>query len=261
MNLRDLSSIIYERFLKWQVLQGPSINHVAVIQDGNRRYAREHGLSRMMGHDLGAKSTERVSEWCVALGIKHLTVYAFSTENFRRSQEEQSYLFDLFTKKLLELCRSPLVHKNQVRVRAIGRTELLPLELQKAIDQVEEVTKSYDKMYMNIAMAYGGQGEIVDAARALALEVKAGRLTSQEINEDLIEMYLYPHNDLPVPEVDLIIRTGGEVRTSNFLPWQANGNECAAYFCAPYWPEFRMIDFLRAIRTAQARRSQANQQA
>ena len=108
-------------------------------------------------------------------------------------------------------------------------------------------------MYFNIALAYGGQSELVDAARAIASEVKSGKLQANLVDEDLIGEYLYPHDDIPVPKVDLIIRTGGEVRTSNFLPWQANGNECAAYFCAPFWPEFRKIDFLRAIRTVQAR--------
>jgi tritrans,polycis-undecaprenyl-diphosphate synthase [geranylgeranyl-diphosphate specific] len=104
-----------------------------------------------------------------------------------------------------------------------------------------------------VALAYGGQGELVDAARAMARHVKEKKLKAADLNEDLVAQYLYPHNGVPVPKVDLIIRTGGENRTSNFLPWQANGNECAAYFCAPYWPEFRKIDFLRAIRTAQAR--------
>jgi tritrans,polycis-undecaprenyl-diphosphate synthase [geranylgeranyl-diphosphate specific] len=107
-------------------------------------------------------------------------------------------------------------------------------------------------MYLNVALAYGGQCELVDAARALAHQIRAGRIRPEDLDENLIARYLYPHDGDPVPKVDLIIRTGGEYRTSNFLPWQANGNECAAYFCAPYWPEFRKIDFLRAIRIAQS---------
>ena len=110
-------------------------------------------------------------------------------------------------------------------------------------------------MYLNVALAYGGQRELVDAARSLARQVSQGVIGAKEVDEDLIASHLYPPDGGSVPKVDLIIRTGGDCRTSNFLPWQANGNECAAYFCAPYWPEFRKIDFLRAIRTAQTRGS------
>jgi tritrans,polycis-undecaprenyl-diphosphate synthase [geranylgeranyl-diphosphate specific] len=119
----------------------------------------------------------------------------------------------------------------------------------------------YSDLYINIALAYGGQCELVDAAKALAREVEAHKISAGSVDEGIIAKYLYPHNGVPVPKVDLIIRTGGEFRTSNFLPWQANGNECAAYFCAPYWPEFRKIDFLRAMRTAQIRLSSRCQQA
>jgi tritrans,polycis-undecaprenyl-diphosphate synthase [geranylgeranyl-diphosphate specific] len=131
---------------------------------------------------------------------------------------------------------------------------MLPQDLQEEIRRVEEATSSYENLYLNVALAYGGQRELVDAVRALAQQVKEGRLKAAEVSEELIARNLYPQGGISVPKVDLIIRTGGENRTSNFLPWQANGNECAAYFCAPYWPEFRMIDFLRAIRVAQARR-------
>lgn len=253
---------VYERLLEQQILKMGPVKHVAIVQDGNRRYARLRGLPTYLGHYMGADTTDRVSDWCIKLGIKHLTVYAFSTENFKRSEEERGYLFDLIERKLLELCSSTgRVHQNQVRVRAIGRIDLLPESLQNVIEQVETATAGYSRMYFNIALAYGGQSELVDAARAMALEVKSGRLRADEVDEDLIGEYLYPHDDIPVPKVDLIIRTGGEIRTSNFLPWQANGNECAAYFCAPFWPEFRKIDFLRAIRTAQVRSLSRNQQA
>jgi tritrans,polycis-undecaprenyl-diphosphate synthase [geranylgeranyl-diphosphate specific] len=129
----------------------------------------------------------------------------------------------------------------------------LPPDLQEAISKVDESTRGYERLYLNVALAYGGQCELVDAARALAERIQAGRLKPQDVDEDLIASYLYPHEDASIPKVDLIIRTGGELRTSHFLPWQANGNECAAYFCAPFWPEFRKIDFLRAIRAAQGR--------
>jgi tritrans,polycis-undecaprenyl-diphosphate synthase [geranylgeranyl-diphosphate specific] len=237
------------------------VEHVAIIQDGNRRFAKRVGISNAMGHSKGAETTERVSDWCLELGIKHLTVYAFSIENFQRSEEEKKYIFDIIKQKLLEILNSEKMRRNRVRVRAIGRIDLLPLDLRKVIDQVEEATKEYDRVYLNLAVAYSGQCEIVDAAKALASLVKEGSLAADDVDEDLIAKHLYPHDGISVPKVDLIIRTGGETRTSNFLPWQANGNECAAYFCAPYWPEFRKIDFLRALRTAQARKQPKNQQA
>jgi len=132
---------------------------------------------------------------------------------------------------------------------------MLPADLQEEIFRTEEATRGYDGMYLNIALAYGGQRELMDAVRSLARQVSEGRIRADDVNEDLIAQHLYPQDGISVPKVDLIIRTGGECRTSNFLPWQANGNECAAYFCAPYWPEFRKVDFLRAIRTAQTRAS------
>jgi tritrans,polycis-undecaprenyl-diphosphate synthase [geranylgeranyl-diphosphate specific] len=247
---------VYEAVLKRQVQNERPVEHVAIIQDGNRRFAKRMGLPNVLGHSIGAETTENVSDWCLELGIKHLTVYAFSIENFQRSEEEKRFLFDLIKQKLLEVLNSEKMRHNRVRVRAIGRIDLLPMDLKETIRQVEEATKGYDSVYLNLAVAYSGQFEIVDAARALAVQVREGRLRADDVDEDVIAKYLYPHDGASVPKVDLIIRTGGEIRTSNFLPWQANGNECAAYFCAPYWPEFRKIDFLRAIRTAQARRNQ-----
>ncbi|MDI9616696.1 MAG: polyprenyl diphosphate synthase [Methanothrix sp.] len=243
---------VYERMLKRQLARGPRVEHVAVIQDGNRRYANRHNMPVSNGHRLGAKTTEKISDWCLELGIKHLTVYAFSTENFSRSEPEKRYIFNLIAEKLLELCSSEKIHKNRVRVRAIGRIDMLPEYLQNAIREVEAATEGYSQMYLNVALAYGGQYELVDAARAMARDLRSGTIRIDDVDEDLVSRYLYPIEEPPVPKVDLIIRTGGELRTSNFLPWQANGSECAAYFCAPYWPEFRKIDFLRAIRTAQS---------
>jgi tritrans,polycis-undecaprenyl-diphosphate synthase [geranylgeranyl-diphosphate specific] len=251
-NKSNLLYAIYERKLKRQVLSEGAVDHVAIIQDGNRRYARQKHMSTATGHSVGARTTEMVSDWCLELGIKHLTLYAFSTENFHRDEEEKRQLFDLIKNKLLELRDSKKIHANKVRVRAIGRIDLLPEDLKEAIFSVDEATRSYNRMYLNVALAYGGQCELVDAARALAHQIRAGRIRPEDLDENLIARYLYPHDGDPVPKVDLIIRTGGEYRTSNFLPWQANGNECAAYFCAPYWPEFRKIDFLRAIRIAQS---------
>jgi len=239
--------------IKSKILAGDPVEHVAIIQDGNRRYARERGLSTFLGHSLGAETSERVTDWCVEMHVKHLTLYAFSIENFSRNEEEKRYLFELIRDKFRELCSSSRIHDNRVRVRAIGRVEMLPADLQEEIQRTEEATREYDSMFLNIALAYGGQRELVDTARCLARQVTEGLIHADQVDEQLIARHLYPQDGMPVPKVDLIIRTGGECRTSNFLPWQANGNECAAYFCAPYWPEFRKIDFLRAMRTAQKR--------
>jgi len=244
---------LYERLLLDQIVAGETVEHVAIIQDGNRRYARQRGLTTALGHSLGAKTPDRVSDWCLELGIKHLTLYAFSTENFKRDEEEKRYLFDLIRRKFEDLGKSEKIHKNKIRVRAIGKVEMLPVALQEEIRRTEEITRCYDRMFLNVALAYGGQRELVDAAQSLARAVRAGSISARDVSEELIARHLYPQDDIPVPKVDLIIRTGGDFRTSNFLPWQANGNECAAYFCAPYWPEFRKIDFLRAVRVAQVR--------
>jgi tritrans,polycis-undecaprenyl-diphosphate synthase [geranylgeranyl-diphosphate specific] len=251
--LRNPVYAFYEQLLKARILAGGAVEHVAVIQDGNRRYAQEKGLSKFLGHSLGADTSEKVLDWCLEVGVKHITLYAFSTENFKRDETEKSYLFDLIKNKFFDLGRSKKIHANRVRVRAIGRVEMLPRDLQEEICRTEEATRDYEGMYLNVALAYGGQRELVDAARSLARQVIEGRIRAHDVDEKLIARHLYPQDGIPVPKVDLIIRTGGEFRTSNFLPWQANGNECAAYFCAPYWPEFRKVDFLRAIRTAQTR--------
>jgi tritrans,polycis-undecaprenyl-diphosphate synthase [geranylgeranyl-diphosphate specific] len=251
--MRNPAYLIYERLLRSSIQKGSPVEHVAIIQDGNRRYARENGLSSYQGHSFGADTSDRVFDWCLELGIKHLTLYAFSTENFKRDEAEKGYLFDLIKNKFAELARSEKTHVNKVRVRALGRVETLPEDLQEEIRRTEAATQGYDGIYLNIALAYGGQRELVDAARSLAEEVSLGKIKAQDVDEHMIAQHLYPRDGTPVPKVDLIVRTGGDCRTSNFLPWQANGNECAAYFCAPYWPEFRKIDFLRAIRTAQTR--------
>jgi len=254
-SFRNPAYSFYERRLMAQILAGEPVEHVAIIQDGNRRYAMQKGLSKFLGHSLGAETSEKVSDWCLEVGIKHLTLYAFSIENFSRDEAEKRDLFDLIQKKFRDLNQSKKIHANRVRVRAIGRVEMLPENLRREIIRTEVATRDYDKMYLNVALAYGGQRELVDAARALAQLVMQGKIKAEEVDEEMIAQHLYPQNGIPVPKVDLIIITAGDFRTSNFLPWQANGNECAAYFCAPYWPEFRKIDFLRAIRTAQTRAS------
>ncbi len=242
----------YEALLANEIRDKPVPSHVAIIMDGNRRFAMKHGLAQYYGHFRGADTTENVLDWSFDLGIKQLTVYAFSTENFERSDEEKKQLFELIGIKFDKICSDERTHRRRMRVRILGNIDNLPLSLQSSAKRAEEITKNYDGVYLNVALAYGGRQELVDAARKMAWKLRKGELSLKDINEDTISNNLYPANG-SLPYVDLIIRTGGDERISNFLPWQANGNECAAYFCAPFWPEFRRIDFLRAIRTYQTR--------
>jgi tritrans,polycis-undecaprenyl-diphosphate synthase [geranylgeranyl-diphosphate specific] len=238
----------YERMLRQQLGSAPA--HVAIIQDGNRRYAREHGEDAPDGHREGAETTERVLEWCEELGIEELTLYAFSTENFDRPDDELAPLFDLIESKLYEFADADRVHDNGVRIGAIGDVERLPERVREAVDYAESRTTGYDTLRLNIALAYGGRAELLGAAREVAADVAAGDLDPAAVDVDTVERRLAEHT---TRDVDLIIRTGGDERTSNFLPWHANGNEAAAYFCAPYWPEFSKADFLRGLRTYESR--------
>jgi len=247
--LRGIAARLYERLLEREVSGAPA--HVAVIQDGNRRYARERGEEKTAGHRAGADTTERVLEWCADLGVEELTLYAFSTENFERPAEEREALFDLIAEKLRGFADRPEVHDRRVRIRAIGQTERLPERVREAIAYAESRTAEYDALRLNVALAYGGRAELLGVTREIAAEAAAGDLDPAAVDEAEIERRLTTG---PTRAVDLIIRTGGAERTSNFLPWHANGNEAAVYFCTPYWPEFSRIDFLRAIRTYESRR-------
>ena len=246
--VRRRATRAYERLLLREIDGAPT--HVAIIQDGNRRYARKRGAAPTDGHREGADTTERVLEWCDELGVEELTLYAFSTENFNRPPEEREAIFDLVCEKLHEFADSEEVHDNEVRIRALGDVARLPERVRSAVEYAEERTRDYDRFRLNVALAYGGRNELLTAARDVAGAVKRGELSPADIDVAAVEERLY---DRAVRDVDLIIRTGGDERTSNFLPWHANGNEAAVFFCAPYWPEFSKVDFLRAIRTYQAR--------
>lgn len=246
--LRDRFETAYEKLLEHEISGHPT--HVAIIQDGNRRYAKQRGNGPIHGHEAGAKTTEQVLEWCDELDIDELTLYAFSTENFKRDPEEREHIFDLIETKLREFADAEQVHENEVCIHAIGEIERLPDRLKEAVDYAETATREYDRFRLNVALAYGGRTELLRATREVTTAVDRGNVTPQEIDVTTIESRLY---DRPVRDVDLIIRTGGDERTSNFLPWHANGNEAAVFFCTPYWPEFSKIDFLRAIRTFESR--------
>jgi|Deesub1362A_J573_1020465.scaffolds.fasta_scaffold00512_10 tritrans,polycis-undecaprenyl-diphosphate synthase [geranylgeranyl-diphosphate specific] len=238
---------IYEKKLTSEVMRNGMPGHIAIIMDGNRRYARRMGLPPRVGHYFGSRKAEEVLNWCWELRIKNVTVYAFSTENFKRDPEEKRNIFSLINKELRRLANDSRIHRNRVRVKIIGKREMLPGFLLEAVEEVEEATKNYDLFSLNIAIAYGGRQEIIDAVKKILTLVKEGKVEPEEISPSLVEKYLYNNGDYS--SVDLVIRTGGEQRLSNFLPWQSAYG--TAYFCDVYWPEFRKIDLLRAIRAWQ----------
>ena len=245
MILRSLIDPVYERYLRLQCRHVP--NHFAVIQDGNRRYARLLGLETAGGHRAGADKTEEMLDWAHELGIRHITLYTFSTENFSRKKEEVDELFSLFREKFSRMQDDERIKKYRIRVQMLGDRSLLPPDLIASIEAAENATKDNSSFFLNIALAYGGRNEIVAAAKDILEKVGEGTIDPAAIDVRMVEQHL--HGSRGIPPVDLIIRTGNECRTSNFLPWLASGHESAVYFCAPYWPLFRKIDLLRAIRT------------
>ena len=205
---------------------------------------------RADGHFRGADAVEKLLDWCEELNIKIITLYVLSAENLTRNDEELENLYDLINQRLEKLYNDPRIHKNRMRVKAIGRIELLPDFLREILNKLETVTKDYDNHYLNIAVAYGGQNEMVDAIKKIASKIKDGSLDVNQIDKDVIESCLYTSH-LPQSSPDMILRTSGEKRLSGFLMWQSAYSELV--FMDVYWPEFRKIDLMRAIRTFQKR--------
>lgn len=223
--------------------------HLAVIMDGNRRFARQLGLEEESGHMKGREKLEEMLDWCTKLGVEILTVYAFSTENFKRDSKEVRNLMKMFKKNFRKAAEDERVHDKEIKIQAIGNIEELPPDVKESISYAEEKTKDYDNYFFNIAVGYGGRQEIVQAIQKVAEEVKRGELDVEDINEKVFANRLYT-SDFPDP--DLILRTSGEERISNFLLWQSAYSEL--YFTDVYWPGFRKIDFLRAVRSYQNRK-------
>lgn len=247
----DLLRPIYKIY-KWklwrQIKNERMPRHIGVILDGNRRYARERGLNPLLGHKIGAEKVRDFLKWCWRLGIQVVTLYALSIENLKRDKEEINQIFEIAKEKFKELLSDANIRKNMVRVRALGRKELLNPSLLEVIEESEKSTEKYDKHYLNIAIGYSGRGELTDAFKKMAELISKGTLRPEEISEEIINKYLYTAG---LPDPDLIIRTSGEERLSNFLLWQSAYSEL--YFCDVYWPELREIDFWRAIRVYQKR--------
>ena len=242
---------LYERWLLGQVRSRDMPQHLGVILDGNRRWAFQRSLPTFLGHMEGAKKGEVFLEWCLDLGIKTVTIYVFSTENFNRPKREVEALFEVIEEYLGRLKGDPRIHRKRVKVKAIGRIDELPPSLKQRLLEVEEATKAYRGFFFNIAIAYGGRTEILDATKKLIKDVVKGRVRPEEVDEGLFTGYLYTSH-LPNPYPDLVIRSSGEERLSGFLLWQTAYSEL--FFLDVYWPHFRKIDLLRAIRTYQRRK-------
>jgi tritrans,polycis-undecaprenyl-diphosphate synthase [geranylgeranyl-diphosphate specific] len=248
---------LYEKWLWQQVKGGVKPEHIAIILDGNRRWANVQEsthpllLQDKWGHKQGADIVERLLDWCHILDVKYVTLYTFSTENFARDSAEVAKIMQIAEERFRNLLKDPRVHRDKVHVKVIGRTNLLPKSVQDSIAEVEQATSTYGNYFWNFAFAYGGRAEIVDAAKTIARKVKSGELDVDNVTEGMFERYLYTsHMDKQDP--DMIIRTSGEERLSGFLLWQAAYSELL--FLDVYWPDFRLIDLLRAIRTYQKRK-------
>ena len=203
------------------------------------------------GHFKGADKAEELLNWIHDLGIRITTLYVLSTENLDRKDDEVDNIYHLLQIKLERLLNDIRIHRRRMKIKAIGNVKLLPPDLQEILRKLEANTADYDSMFLNIALAYGGQEELVDAVKKVASMAKMGELRVEDINEKIIESCLYTSH-LPQPEPDLILRTSGEKRLSGFLIWQSAYSELV--FMDVFWPEFRKIDLMRAIRTYQRRK-------
>ena len=244
---------LYERRLLREIRERPVPRHLGLILDGNRRYALERGfVDPLEAYALGARKLDDMLLWCDELSIPAVSLWVLSTENFRRDASEVSGILETVEAKLVQLARHPRTHRLGVRVRAVGKLDLLPDSVVAAIREAEEATAANRGMVLPIAVAYGGRQEIIDAMQAMLREkAKQGEdleTIIEGISEETLAQYLYTP-DLPDP--DLIIRTSGEVRLSGFLLWQSAYSEF--YFCDVHWPAFRKTDFLRAVRAFQQR--------
>lgn len=205
--------------------------HIAIIMDGNGRWAKSKGLPRTVGHTNGAKALQRVVEACKKFGVKILTVYAFSTENWSRPKEEVDFLMDLFAKYLKN--QSKKLAENKIRFRVLGDKSRFSKDIQESMIKLENETKDFDEFYLNVAMNYGGRSEILKATKEIASEVSSGKLDINSIDEKVFENHIYTFGQ---PSPDLIIRTSGEQRLSGFLLWQCSYSEL--YFPKIHFPDF-----------------------
>ncbi len=242
---------IYGKRLENEIQNGDIPNHVALILDGNRRWAKRHLTVPEKGHWKGADAVENLLDWCEEFDIKIVTLYALSAENLDRNDEELEHIYELIRMRLEKLYNDSRIHRCKMRVKGIGRIELLPDSIKEILKKLDDATKNYDGHFLNIALAYGGQNELVDAIKKMGEKIKDGSLKIDDINKKEIESNLYTSH-LPQSSPDMVLRTSGEKRLSGFLMWQSAYSELV--FMDIFWPEFRKIDLMRAIRTFQERK-------
>lgn len=218
--------------------------HIAIIMDGNGRWATERGKERSYGHQAGVESVRRITSECTRLGVKYLTLYTFSTENWNRPADEVAALMGL----VLTALEDELFMKNDVRFQVIGDIDRLPEEVQKKLQETIDHTADNKAMTMVIALSYSSRWEITKAVKEISTLVAEGKANADDINEDFISKHLVTSF---MPDPDLLIRTGGELRISNYLLWQIAYSEL--YFCDTYWPDFAEADLHKAIASYQSR--------
>jgi undecaprenyl diphosphate synthase len=223
-----------------------SPRHVAIIMDGNGRWAKKRGLPKIAGHKAGAKSVEETIKAAREAGIEILTLYTFSTENWKRPKKEVDSLMKLLESYLDS--EAEKIAKKDIKIKAIGRIEGLPESVRRKISALEEKTKNNKSLLLNLALNYGGRPEITDAAKKIAEDVKKKKLSPEDVSEEVFEKYLYTKG---IPDPDLLIRTSGEMRLSNFLLWQLSYTEI--YVTDTLWPDFRKKDLDKAITEFQKR--------
>ena len=214
--------------------------HIAIIMDGNGRWALQHGLDRVGGHYEGVDSVRDIAEAAASIGVKYLTLYTFSTENWSRPKSEVDALMSLFVETIVK--ELDTLNKNNISLNAIGDLKSLPGENYKKLTETIEKTSGNDRMILTLAMSYSSRWEIVDAVQKVATDVELGKLKGKDITEDIFESYLSTHN---IPDPELLIRTSGELRVSNYLLWQIAYSEL--YFTDVLWPDFREEELYKAI--------------
>jgi undecaprenyl diphosphate synthase len=220
--------------------------HIAVIMDGNGRWAKERGLPRGEGHRAGAESVREVADTCIELGVKYLTLYAFSSENWNRPEAEVKALMTLLDRFLSE--KSKDLKKQNIRLQAIGQLDRLPAKTRALLDKIMAQTADHTALTLVLALSYGGREEIISAARSLAAEAAAGTISPDQIDGTMFASHLQTAG---IPDPDILIRTSGEMRVSNFLLWQISYAEIV--IVKKFWPDFRKNDLIEAVREYQLR--------
>jgi len=237
---------IYERWLRRQLKGGAQVEHIAVIAD-------ESFYTKVKDKEVSSLSGKIVDllKWCLELNVKYVTVYALSIDALQLPREQIDKTLQVLETGLERLLKEDILHRYEVNVKAIGKIEMLPERIKELINSLEESTKSYNKHFLNLAVAYRGRTEVVDATRKMAEDVKLGRLNPESIDDSTLEKYLYTSH-IPKQDPDLIIRASGDERLSGFLLWQSAYSELC--FLDVNWPDFRKIDILRAVRIFQDRK-------